>query len=458
MIGSNGTPSDTRKTEVPGDYVRILTLPSENITKGTHTLTLKLSNFNPYLTSLSLNSSYLGFLSSIKEIETRESFRLGVLSSLYLVAGLLCFILYVNSGKFSEYKIFGLYCLSAFLLSIRELLMFHYYLNNQYVPYAQIFFYLCFTFKMCTLHHFFTRFLNLKSLWALFLVCVIGAQFSSSWIAEYIGFIYFIFMALYAHIKSHMHAFSILFGLSVYLLLYFFANNGIIQHEYNFGPLALILMVFYLIGSTAKQLEKEKNDSLRKSERLEIELLKKSIQPHFINNTLLSIIHWIKQEPNVAVDMIHSLSEEFDLIISFSKRMKIPITDELELCEKHLFIMSQRNEQMFSLSKEMHVKSFLIPPLILHTLIENSISHISPHITDATLILSATKDIHTICIQLKTPLTRSKSAVVQSGVGYTYIKTRLKETFADKWEFSQTVSDNFWVETIRIPYETHTDH
>lgn len=455
LLGKNGSIANGREKEIPGNYVRILRIPVELTGKGEHTLLLKLSNFSTSYHSLSLNASYLGKISAIRGIESRESFRLGFVASLYLLAALLCFILYGNGGKFKPYLRFSGFCIASLFLVSGELLMYHYYINNASMPYVDAVMALSIFLKYFSLYYFIVAFFDLKKFPLLFLSLLVLLKTFFPGFLFYFAIISCLLITVYAYSRGKKNAMPLIWGSGIYLVISILSNYRIIDHEYSFGAVILIISIFYLIGMSAGELELEKERSLLRTERLENELLKKSIQPHFINNTLLSVINWIKKEPATAVEMIHALSEEFDYIISFSKEKQIRIEDEIILCQKHLFIMSRRKEQTFNLDIKNTVGNFLFPPLILHTLIENCISHLPAEKKGVMIFLSISKNRETICLELRSPTVNESKPKQKDGIGYTYIKTRLTEVYGDNWNFSQDHDQDFWVEKIWIKNETN---
>jgi hypothetical protein len=70
----------------------------------------------------------------------------------------------------------------------------------------------------------------------------------------------------------------------------------------------------------------------RASERLQLELLKRSIQPHFLMNTLGALSEWIETEPAQAVRFIESLGAVYRHLLSVSGERAISLARELELC------------------------------------------------------------------------------------------------------------------------------
>ena len=76
----------------------------------------------------------------------------------------------------------------------------------------------------------------------------------------------------------------------------------------------LLLSMFYVLAWQIRKQREAFEHSLVETSRLKNELLKKKIQPHFLMNTLTSLIDWVEESPSKGVDFIEALAEEFDLL------------------------------------------------------------------------------------------------------------------------------------------------
>lgn len=112
--------------------------------------------------------------------------------------------------------------------------------------------------------------------------------------------------------------------------------------------------------------------------KAELEALQNQINPHFLYNTLDSIIYMIDQGKNEeASKMIIALSRFFRISISKGKNI-IPLEKELEHVRYYLQIQKMRYKDNFSFSinyKREEIASFSIIKLILQPLVENALLH-----------------------------------------------------------------------------------
>ena len=95
--------------------------------------------------------------------------------------------------------------------------------------------------------------------------------------------------------------------------------------EYYFFP-AFGVLIVCLLASLSLQSKKQRRQhetALVNAARLEIELLKKNIQPHFLMNTLTSVMEWIEEDPTTGVKFIEALADEFRILSEVSNRARL---------------------------------------------------------------------------------------------------------------------------------------
>ena len=110
----------------------------------------------------------------------------------------------------------------------------------------------------------------------------------------------------------------------------------------------------------------------------EIKALHSQINPHFLYNTLDTIIWMAEFEDNEKVISItKSLANYFRLSLS-NGHEKIPLKDEIMHTKEYLFIQKQRYEDKLSYFFNIEDKSLLsieVPKIIIQPIVENSIYH-----------------------------------------------------------------------------------
>jgi hypothetical protein len=235
------------------------------------------------------------------------------------------------------------------------------------------------------------------------------------------------------------------------------ALGALVWQPLNFADLVLYvaldllfacLLVSHVIQTRHLRLTHEQ--ALLKSARLESELLRKHIQPHFLMNTLTALSEWIEQEPKVAVELIDSISEEFRILGRIADQTLIELGVELELCRTHIAIMNRRRDRKYTLAVDGVDVADQVPPAIFHTLVENAITHDASASGPTVLRISARVEGHRVRYVFEAPC-HDYLVPVAEGTGLRYIRARMQESFADDWSLHAAAVGNVWRSEIVMP-------
>jgi len=282
---------------------------------------------------------------------------------------------------------------------------------------------------------------------------------------EFMTILYLLFVILLAVKMKKDGSKTALLGFIFYFLYFIIANLHLafpdvaIFNNTAISPFirAILWSSIFLSVSFKIRAQNRKVEEIKiKSHRLETELLKKSIQPHFLINTLSSIKLWAKKDPNKADKLIEAIANEFRLISNISSEKIIPLSKEIELCEYHLEIMGYRKDANYKIEKEIKCDDLFIPPLILHTLIENGITHSFEPRENGTfwLFCEHNKDFTKLILQnngsLLKELNNTGDLIVKEGMGLKYVKARLEENFGKNWKMSYGLKNDKWEVIIII--------
>jgi len=226
---------------------------------------------------------------------------------------------------------------------------------------------------------------------------------------------------------------------------YGFSDNAFF---FAFAAVILVLLIAMTIDLRRERREHE-GTSLRAA-RLEIALLQKSIQPHFVMNTLTAAMEWIEQSPEEGVRFLEAFAGQLRIFAEVSADVSIPMAREIALCRAHLMVMSGRKGTRFSLHTNGVDETAPVPPAIFHTLIENAITHNQYAQTDVVFALREERREHLRRYVLDAPRTRD-AAVNGDGTGLRYVKARLEENYPGRWSYAASASERTWTTTIEVP-------
>ena len=225
-----------------------------------------------------------------------------------------------------------------------------------------------------------------------------------------------------------------------------------------FSDLTIFFSVDFLLACLlvshaleARRVGKEREEALLKSARLEIELLKKHLQPHFLMNTLTALSEWIEKEPKVAAAMIQSLADELRILSEISSRSLIPVAEEIRLCESHLAIMRCRKGCDYRLEVAGIDPALTVPPAVFHTLVENAVTHSAARPGEVVLRLRGTRDGARTRYLFEAPFDGAPAAESpKEGTGLRYLRARLKESYGDRWSLRSGPVAGAWRTEIEV--------
>jgi sensor histidine kinase YesM len=373
---------------------------------------------------------------------------------------LFSFALFFGGGRHRSYLLFGIYALMNVIYPMLIFFLNYYNLNIKYFTLVNTSAYFIAPMAIIFLNMFFLFNYNIprKAIHIIVILSVIPiVYFIFGGEAIALITIYSIGLLIRSLRKKEPGSLIALIGLSVYCILISLSFYNLVFYSAVGGE---IFFVFCITLSISRQIKKESllhEEARLRSSRLEAELLKKYIKPHFLMNTLLSVISWIEESPAKAIKLIQALADEFHLVNRVSDQKLITLEQELELCESHLKLMGFRRNARYNLLRDIENDQLKIPAMIFHTLIENGISHAYDAGEDGTFKLSCTIRNGTISyvlendgsLLLQKPEKEEKNYCME-GLGFKYVKTRLQECYPDRWELSYGLQQNKWQVQITI--------
>ncbi len=158
--------------------------------------------------------------------------------------------------------------------------------------------------------------------------------------------------------------------------------------ERDFQPLAIfastiLSVILYIIWAmiyfTFHYFEKSNRMLQYEAAAKEIELnnLRSQLNPHFIFNALNSIRALVDEDPKKSKNAITQLSNILRNSLMVDRKRLIPFREELETVKDYLGLESVRYEERLKTKFELDpaTEDYLIPPLMVQTLVENAIKH-----------------------------------------------------------------------------------
>jgi two-component system LytT family sensor kinase len=191
---------------------------------------------------------------------------------------------------------------------------------------------------------------------------------------------------------------------------------------------------------------------------IELKNLKSQLNPHFIFNALNSIRALVDENPRGAKLAINQLSSLLRNSLVTEKKGLTSFEEELKLVKDYLGLESIRFEERLRTEIDLDPESrdFLVPPLMIQTLVENGIKHGISKLTEGGLVQIKTKvdgDHLTIQIRNSGKLALNGHKTESGGLGLENTRQRLKLIYGEDASFRILAeNDNFVLTEIIIPH------
>lgn len=249
----------------------------------------------------------------------------------------------------------------------------------------------------------------------------------------------------------------------------YWANVTLVDLLFNArGPVDIIIYWSLILGYLGFNYYRQYRERDLRTSQLETQLaeaqlagLRMHLQPHFLFNTLHSIVALIQRDNKEgAIKMAVGLSDLLRRLIAESGRHEATLREEISFLSRYLEIEQTRFQDRLTVSVNIDpkVESAYIPILLLQPLVENALRHgIATHVGPGTIEISARHENGGLLIEVRDYAVggMNQSSVAGSGVGLKITRERLHYMYGSNWEFSlNTENGRGTCARIRLPYQT----
>jgi sensor histidine kinase YesM len=228
--------------------------------------------------------------------------------------------------------------------------------------------------------------------------------------------------------------------------------NGVLYYAIIFFLWAVLYFIYNYFERYNTSLKLEAS-----IKEIELNNLKSQLNPHFIFNALNSIRALVDENPTKSKQAINQLSNILRNSLTTGKRGLTSFVDELKMVEDYLGLESIRFEERLKIKFEIDPESnqFLVPPLMIQTLVENGIKHGISKLTEGGRVeLSANVEKGYLRIQIRNSGHYDyKKISKDKGLGIENTKQRLKLIYGDDATFRiLNENNNFVLTELIIPH------
>ncbi len=158
------------------------------------------------------------------------------------------------------------------------------------------------------------------------------------------------------------------------------ADMGLPGLVIRLSLLTLIINVILRVFKTQKErtnLELQNLSLQAENLKFQIDTLKQQINPHFLFNSLNTLLDLIEEDTKAAVKYVRNFSNLYRVVLQSTKMDFISVQDELNFLNDYWSLLKVRFRDAIDLKLDVNDEKLdrLIPPLCLQLLIENAVKH-----------------------------------------------------------------------------------
>jgi two-component system, LytTR family, sensor kinase len=200
-----------------------------------------------------------------------------------------------------------------------------------------------------------------------------------------------------------------------------------------------IVVIWSLYEYYQRYLERDTRAALLKEKlaRAELQALRNQLHPHFLFNTLNSVVSLMHENVQAADDMLGDLSYLLRASLSENEAHEITLRQEVALLECYLRIQKRRFEDRLSASLDIpdDLGDAAVPPLLLQPLVENAILHgIAPSTRGGTVRIRASREKNRLRLEVTDDGAGLKPGHTE-GIGLSNTRARLRQLYGDEQSF-----------------------
>jgi hypothetical protein len=194
----------------------------------------------------------------------------------------------------------------------------------------------------------------------------------------------------------------------------------------------------------------------------QLQLLRMQLEPHFLFNTLHAIATLVHGNPNAAERMIVLLSDLLRRALREREGHEVALREELGFLDRYLEIEHVRFPDRLSVVREIEPASLdaLVPPLLLHPLVENAIRHSVARRTDGGCLgICARRENGRLELRI---WDEGKGAAAEeerppgAGIGLANTRARLQQLYGNAQRLELRQSSSGTEVIVSLPFRTQS--
>lgn len=223
---------------------------------------------------------------------------------------------------------------------------------------------------------------------------------------------------------------------------------------------SLVYLMWSLVFFGLKTRARARSEAARAAEaseaaqRMELQLLRAQLDPHFLFNSLNGIASEIQSHPDAALEMVHELSDYLRYSLDHRHSILAPLASELDAVASYLRIEQARfgDRMEASVEAEVDARRRLVPSFLLQPLVENAVKHgLQEERCDLRIFAGCEGGVLTISVS--NPGRLPPNLEVIEGLGLETLRRRLAFHYPGRSEFELSQIDGVVTAELRLEGE-----
>lgn len=191
--------------------------------------------------------------------------------------------------------------------------------------------------------------------------------------------------------------------------------------------------------------------------RLELDALRRRLEPHFLFNALNTLRATIRRDPDHAREMVSDMADLYRYLLHHPH--DAPLQSELRHAEQYLAIEGARlGPERLSVSRDLpaELERARVPALLLQPLVENAVKHgVGAHAGPGTVALRAHREGLTLCLSVHERHTGALRGTTTDGAGIALdtLREMLEKRYGEEASLTLSVNEGGSVAHVRLPLE-----
>jgi len=192
--------------------------------------------------------------------------------------------------------------------------------------------------------------------------------------------------------------------------------------------------------------------------RAQLDALRMQLQPHFLFNTLNTISVLMKEDVQLADQLLLRLSDLLRLSLKSTDNHEVTLREELEFLRNYLEIEQTRFQDRLTVLYDIDEQAVeaQVPNLILQPLVENAIRHaVAPKPGKSTVEIRALRSNGRIKLEVVDDGPGMSAATNKNGIGLSNTRARLEKLYGPSHTFQLSAGNEEGLQvTVTLPFHT----